>query len=102
LAEHVSFFKAKVLPGKLQAVVDHMNRWEQDQKPKAKGWIRSYLAASNGNPDELMGVIVWDSTENYFANANRPGQDVWYRELRADLTGDPDWFDATLVREWKA
>lgn len=102
MSEHVSFFKARVLPGKRQAVVDHLNKWQREQKPKATGWIRSYLAAGNTNPHEIMGVVVWDNAENYTANANRPEQDAWYQELRGNLDGDPEWFDATLLQEWKA
>ncbi len=96
---HVSFVKAKALPGKRQAILDHMEKWEREQQSSAKGWIRSYLAASNSNPDEIMGAIVWDDTANYLTNANRPEQDAWYRELRAMMVSDPEWFDGTLLRE---
>ncbi len=102
MAEHVSFFRARSLPGKAHATVDHMNRWQNEQKPKAKGWIRSYLVASNSDGDDLMGAVVWDNTENYFANADRPEQDAWYRDLRANLASDPEWFDGHLLQEWKA
>jgi hypothetical protein len=32
-------------------------------------------------------------------NSNRPEQDAWFRELRANLVADPEWFDGTLERE---
>lgn len=99
MSEHVSFFTAKALPGKRQAILDHMAKWEREQQPDAKGWIRSYVVGSNSNPDEIMGAVIWDNTENYFANAGRPGQDAWYRELRALMVSDPQWFDGTLLRE---
>jgi len=102
MADHVSFFNMKALPGKLQAVVDQMAKWEREQKPKAKGFIRSIMVAKNDSPDELMGAVRWDNTENYLANSNRPEQDAWYRELRANLAADPEWFDGTLVREAQA
>ena len=102
MAEHVSFFRAKALPGKAQSIIEHMNRWEREQKSSARGWIRTYLAVGNSDPDELMGAVVWDNTQNYVANANRPEQDAWYRELRANFAGDPEWFDGTLIRDWHA
>ena len=102
MAQHVSFFRAKALPGKAQAVIEHMNRWEREQKSSAKGWVRTYLAAGNSDPDELMGVVVWDNASNYAANAGRPEQDAWYRELRANFASDPAWFDGTLIRDWHA
>jgi len=99
MSDHVSFFKAQALPGKRDAVVQHFAKWEQEQKPRATGFIRSVLVASDDNPDEIMGGVRWDTSENYFANANRPEQDAWYRDLRAMLAADPEWFDGTLLRE---
>ena len=102
MPEHVTFVRLKPLPGKAQAIVDHMNTWEREQKPNAPGWVRTYLVAANDNPDELMGAIVWDNTANYIANGNRPGQDAWFRGLRANLASDPEWFDGHLLKDWKA
>ena len=93
---HVSFVRAKVLPGKKQAVIDQFEKWRREQKPAAKGFERSIMVFSNNDPDELMGAVRFDTTENYVANANRPAQDAWYRELRALLAADPVWFDGTL------
>src|SRR3972149_12014369 len=89
MPDPVSFFRAQALPGKRQAIIDQFAKWEREQKPKAKGFVRSILVASNSDPDEFMGGIRWDTTENYFANANRPEQDGWYRELRGDRGARP-------------
>ena len=102
MADHVSFFRAKTLPGKAQAVAEQMDKWQREQKPQAKGYVRSILVANNDKADELMGAVRFDSSEGYFANAGRPEQDAWYRELRALLVADPEWFDGTLLREFSA
>ena len=99
---HVTLFQFKALPGKRQAVIDQFEKWDREQKAKATGFVRSILVASNNDPDELMGAVRWDTTENYVANAQRPEQDAWYRDLRANLAADPVWFDGTLVRETTA
>lgn len=103
MADHVSFFKAKALPGKRQAVVDAMNTWQREQKPKAKGYVASFVVASNSNSDDVMGCVRWDNTGNYMANASRPEQDAWFRqELRPNLAADPEWFDGSLMQEFHA
>lgn len=102
MADHISFFRAKALPGKRQAVIDHFAKWEREQKAQAAGFVRSVLVTGNDDPDELMGGVRWDTTEKYFANAGRPEQDAWYRELRTLLVADPDWFDGTLAMEANA
>ena len=102
MADHVSFFRARTLPGKAQAVAEQMDKWQREQKPQAKGYVRSILVTNNDNQDEIMGAVRFDSSEGYFANAGRPEQDAWYRELRALLVADPEWFDGTLLREFSA
>ncbi len=102
MADHVSFVRMKALPGKRDAIVEQLNKWDREQKSKAKGFIRSVMASGNDDPDAIMGVVRWDNTDNYVANASRPEQDAWYQGLRANLASDPEWFDATVVGEWKA
>jgi len=97
--EHVTMFRLKALPGRRQAVLDHFERWEREQKSRANGFERSVLVASNNDPDEFMGAVRWDNTANYMKNADRPEQDAWFRELRSNLVSDPEWFDGTLERE---
>ncbi len=99
---HVTFFMARALPGHRDAIIEHMRRWEREQAPKQRGWERSVLIGSNSDPDQIAGLIRWDNTENYKANANRPEQDAWYRELRSHLAGDPQWFDGTLAYDTAA
>ena len=57
MADHVSFFRARALPGKRQAVLEQFEKWEREQKPKAAGFIRSIMVASNDDPDEIMGAV---------------------------------------------
>ena len=99
---HVTVFRFRAQPGKRQAVLDNFDRWEREQKPKARGYVRSILVSKNDDPDEFTGVVRWDTTENYLANANRPEQNAWFQELRSCLVDDPVWFDGTLQREAQA
>ena len=96
---HVTVFRFKALPGKRQAVLDAFDKWEREQKPKATGFQRSILVSNNNDPDEFMGAVRWDNSENYSKNAGRPEQDAWFSEFRANLVDDPAWFDGTLQRE---
>jgi quinol monooxygenase YgiN len=89
----------KAQPGKRQAVIDHFLDSEDVRVSGTKGFIRSILVTNNEDPDEVMAGARFDSTENYNANSNRPEIDAWYRELRAMLASDPEWFNGTLARE---
>ncbi len=99
MADHLTFFRMKALPGKREAVIDQFAKWEAEHKAAAKGFQRSILVASNDDPDELMAGVRFDSTENYAANSDRPETGAWFGEVRALLAADPEWFNGTLARE---
>ena len=99
MADHVTFFRMKALPGKGQAVIDQFAKWEREQKAVATGFMRSVLVTSNDDPDEVMAGVRFDSTESYDANSARSEQGAWFGELRALLAADPEWFNGTLARE---
>ena len=99
MADHLTFFRMKALPGKRQAVIDQFAKWEREQKATARGFQRSIVVASNDDPDELMAGVRFDSTESYTANSERVGQGEWFGELRALLAADPEWFNGTVARE---
>ena len=93
---HVTTFKMKAKAGDRQAVIDGFQRWDAERKSKATGFVRSALYSSQNDADEFMATVVFDSTENYNANSNDPGQGAWYQELRSHLVADPEWFDGQL------
>ncbi len=99
MADHVTLFRMKAQPGKRQAVIDQFAKWEREHKAAAKGFLRSIVVASNEDPNELMAGVRFDSTESYTANSDRAEPGAWFRELRALLAADPEWFNGTLVRE---
>ena len=99
MADHVSFFTATAKPRKRGAVLRHFEKWDREQRRHAKGFLRSAVASGRENPHELRGVVFFDSARNYYANARRPAQDQWHRELVDLLERAPRWWDGTLGAE---
>lgn len=99
MAEHVSFIRMRVKPGRLTALLEHLEKWDRERKPHAKGFINHFTAANNRDPNELWSCIRWDTTENYEANSSSSEQNAWYQELRAYLADDPTWFDGSIFYE---
>lgn len=92
-----SIFRMQAKSGQAGAVEEHMRRWQRERRPKVAGVVAGYLLTSRDHPDELVGVAVFDSEENYRKNAADPEQDRWYRELRALLQADPEWNDGEIL-----
>jgi len=101
VAEHVSFVRMRVKPGKMTDLLEQLAKWDRERKPHAKGFVHHFTAANHSDPNELWTCIRWDSTENYQANSNSPEQDAWFRELRTCLADDPTWFDGSIFYEFR-
>ena len=99
---HVTNFKLKAKPGERQAVIDLFQRWDQQNRPKAKGFIRGMLTSNLEDPEQFMAGVMFDTTENYTANSNSPETNAWFEELRSHLSADPEWFDGSLELQMNA
>ena len=75
--------------------VDNLNalfeEWWNERRPKVQGAISSTIYRNEKNPAELMVAVVFDSKENYQANAADPdrmsGIRRWRRCSRASHAG---------------
>jgi hypothetical protein len=78
-------------------VADYYRRWDQERKPRIRGAVAAYVFKPKRRPNELVGVVVFDSEDNYYRNAADPEQNKWYRQLRELLVSDPDWNDGDIL-----
>ncbi len=91
----ISRMKAKL--GREQKLIAVFHDWERERKPQTPGAIGGLLIKPDGKSDEFIGVAVFQDKESYRANADDPGQDAWYKELRELLVSDPTWEDGESV-----
>jgi L-rhamnose mutarotase len=87
----------RVKPGMEAKFQELSERWWNERAPKVKGAIADYVYRTDNDPNELVMAVVFDSKENYVANAGDPQQDAWYREWRECLEADPVWSDGEIV-----
>jgi quinol monooxygenase YgiN len=92
-----SVFRMRPRPGQEAAVLEMGRRWERERMPKAEGFVSYYTFKSQSRPGELIGVVIFESEEQYRRNAEDPDQDRWYREFRALLEDDPEWNDGEVI-----
>ena len=92
-----TFARIKVKPGQEKALYDFQTQWWHERKPKIKGPITAYMCKPvDGPADELLLFVVFDSKENYVANANDPEQNSWYEKFRSYMSADPVWTDVEI------
>jgi quinol monooxygenase YgiN len=102
MAQHVTFYKMQVQPGKLNDLKQLMEKWQQERKATALGWSGTIVGSSKSAPNEVWGAVSWDNTQNYMKNADSPEQNAWYQQMRALLAADPQWFDCDVVEDRRA
>jgi nitrite reductase/ring-hydroxylating ferredoxin subunit/quinol monooxygenase YgiN len=86
----------------MHAAKSMLDAWNTERRPHTKGYVRSAIFELDQNPDEFILAAVFDSKENYDANARAPEQDAWYQKLRAVLAEDPTWHDGAATIWWDA
>jgi len=89
--------RLRITPGHQQTLMELQKTWNETQRPAAPGAVAVYVFQSERDPDESTLVAIFKDRESYFANAARPEQDTWYRELREHLQSDPEWVDGEVV-----
>jgi hypothetical protein len=82
-------------PGMDQTVIQAMEEWQRDRRPRVKGAVGGYVYRLDKGG--MMLAYVFESKETYVANAEDPAQDRWYQKLRALLTKDPEWNDGEVI-----
>jgi hypothetical protein len=87
---------AQVIQGKTsdaEGFQRQMDRWEQELKPGAKGFVGSTGGvAADGT---VIAVVRFESEEAAKANSDRPEQGAWFEELRKYYDGDPTFTNSS-------
>jgi quinol monooxygenase YgiN len=92
-----SVFRLTPLPGHEQTMIELMERWNRERRPKVEGFVAAYVYKSESRSGEYVNAVVFKDRESYMKNADDPEQDRWYREIRAHLASDPEWEDGEVV-----
>jgi quinol monooxygenase YgiN len=87
--------------GHEQAVLEMMDTWVRERAPRIEGFLTAALYRNEGDPKELIGAVVFQSRDAYFANANDPEQDRWYRRLVEHLESEPRFIDGDVLKVWR-
>lgn len=88
--------RLKVKPGKLD---DLLIVWKEQSEKMATvdGAEHAYLYQMDADATSLMMAVVFRDKDSYFANAEKPDTDQWYRRFRECLDADPEWNDGTII-----
>ncbi len=84
--------RIQVKPGKVDELIA-LGR--ADAAPP--GFVAEYAYRMDADPNTYYLVVLFESRESYFANADSPEQDARYRQMLEFLEGEPEWHDGTVV-----
>ncbi len=84
---------------KVKAGMQDRARELMDEQSAAQvpGQVATYVYRMDSYPNDYYIVAIFDSKDSYWANAQSPGQDARYRQLREILQEDPEWHDGEII-----
>jgi heme-degrading monooxygenase HmoA len=85
--------RMKVKPGALPA----LKKMSEEAHSRAKGYAGSFIYQMDKDPNEIYVVVLFNSKQEYFANADSPEQNVEYEKMRKNLTAEPEWHDGEVA-----
>ncbi len=86
--------KMKVQPGKEDQLMDLAREYESLDVPGYRGDL---VYRCDEDPSICYMAVVFDSREDYVANAEDPKQHERYQAMRALLQEDPEWNDGEII-----
>ena len=86
--------RMRMKPGSEDALRKMNEEYESLDVP---GYVGMTLYRMDSNPNELYLAVVFETREQYQANAQSPEQDARYRKMLELLDGEPEWHDGEVV-----
>ena len=102
MAKHATVWRMQVQPGKVDELRKLMGSMEQQRRIQPMGWAETVIGSRKGNASEVWGVVLWDTSDNYYKNAESSEQNADYQKMRSLLAADPEWFDCDVLEERRA
>lgn len=86
--------RLRVKPG-AEAQLEQLNK--DFAALRIPGFMGQYVYKMDSSPNEYYLVVLFQSKDAYFANADSTEQDARYLKFRALLESDPEWHDGEIV-----
>jgi len=96
-----TFSRLQPKAGQHQAVLDRLFRWEQEQLPTARGYVRGYVfesaSGAETGPVDILLIVVFDSRASYTRHRDDPEQDRWEQQLADLVEHTPQWHEGEFT-----
>jgi len=89
--------RIQVKPGtlpQLQAIGADLS---DDSRLRQNGHIATYMYQRSENPNEIWMVVLFESKEAYFKNAESPEQNEQFMKMAQFFAAPPEWHDGEVV-----
>jgi quinol monooxygenase YgiN len=96
-----TFSRLQPKAGQHQAVLDQLFRWEQEQLPNVRGYVRGYIFESASGPGtvtvDILVIVVFDSQASSTHHRDDPQQTCWEQQLQDLLEQAPQWHEGEFT-----
>lgn len=86
--------KLTLKPGNEERMLDLIEEYEDIDVP---GYVGDIVYRSDKDPNVFFLVVLFETREDYVANAESPDQHERYLQYRELLAQDPEWNDGEVI-----
>ena len=81
-----------------KGALEGLKQWVEDvTRSGMPGFRGQFVYQMDNNPSELYLSVIFETRQDYFANADSPEQNERYLEMLKYLDGEPEWHDGELL-----
>jgi hypothetical protein len=83
----------KVKPGTEAARKALDEEWNKTMRPGIPGSVLFFRGSPDGKPDTEVSIFLCQDRKTYFALADDPAQDAFFKRVMEHYEGEPTWED---------
>jgi quinol monooxygenase YgiN len=89
--------RLQLKPGALPQLQAMGEQLSGDSRLKQNGHIATYIYQRSEDPNEVWLVVMFESKEAYYKNAESPAQHEQFTQMSQLLAAPPEWHDGEVI-----
>ncbi|MGH2366060.1 MAG: antibiotic biosynthesis monooxygenase family protein [Chloroflexota bacterium] len=96
---YMTILRYRVREGQEEALREHNEEWKRTIRPKATGFISSYVYRSRVEAREWTNIATFVDRDAEMENANNVDHRLWYRHMLEMVEAKPVVWEGELIQE---
>ncbi len=95
----MTILRYRVRQGMEEALKEHNEEWKRSVRPRARGFIASYVYRSRKDPREWTNIATFVDRDAEMENAENHDHRLWYQHMLEMVEAVPTVWEGELIQE---